>query len=317
MNERDGKILYSIIAPAKDEAGNISEFTEKCISGITEKSIHAEILIIDDGSTDNTREEIQKAVRKYPHIVRGFSHRKNEGITKALKTGFTNAHGEYLIWISPDLEADPAEIIRLFIEKFQQGFDVVAGFRKSRKDGKSLASWIYNKATDYLFKINFKDKNWVKGFHRKCLPSISFRFDWHRFILVMLHKEGFKIAQVETGWSRRKYGKSKFGIWRFPTSFVDAIGVWFVITFSKKPMMFFGIIGLLFGILGIAFHIYLAGLYFTTKTQIRPLFWFAILLEILATLFILFGFIAELLFKIEEKLEMSGEKRLKWWEDIN
>lgn len=319
MNNQGIRNLYSIIAPAKDEAGNILEFVERTIDGISLASIQAEIILIDDGSTDDTKEAIRKMIKRYPNIVRGYFHRKNEGLTKALKTGFFNTKGEYLIWISPDLEADPSEIIPLFVSKFKEGYDVVAGYRRNRGDKKNLASRIYNKVTNFLFKMNYKDKNWVKGFHRKCLPYIIFKADWHRFILAMLHWEGFKIQQVETGWSHRKYGKTKFGISRFPKSFIDAISFWFITVFSQKPMRFFGTCGTLLISFGIFLQVYLTIKYFVSKTQIRPLFWTSLFLETIGTFLIMFGFTTELIVKLEERIEnrlSTKEEIINYWEEI-
>jgi glycosyltransferase involved in cell wall biosynthesis len=305
FNDEDNKedlndIVLSIIGPAMNEAGNLVEYVDRCIRGFELSNVSGEIIIINDGSTDDTRDVLQKLINKYPKIVRGFNHRKNLGLTQALRTGFSNSKGQYIIWLSSDLESHPDEDIPIFMEGFIEGADVVAGARIGRADGKDFASSIYNKFCQKIFGLELRDMNWMKGFHRKCLPFLELRGDWHRFILVMLHTAGFKIIEKEMQWYSRTYGKSKFGLMRFPQSMVDAISVWLMMTFSRKPMRIFGIIGGISGFIGVSLHVWLTFLYLSEGTQVRPLFWAALVLEIFAIQMIMFGFIAELIERIRD-----------------
>ena len=285
----------TVVGPAMNEAGNLEEYVDRCFRAFGALKVNSELIIIDDGSTDDTVSVLQPLVNQYSPGLKVVSHRKNLGLTPALQTGFHHSNGDKIIWIPTDLESHPDEDIPLLYKELHKGADVVAGYRKGRGDGKSFSSKIYNVITRWLFGIRLKDMNWIKGFSRECLSSLYLRSDWHRFMLVMLNSAGFKIREVETQWYERGYGQSKFGLLRFPRSVLDLLSIWFLILFSKKPMRLFGFLGVFCMVLGTLFHLYLTGLYIMYSTQIRPLFWFALALEIFGIQFILFGFISELL----------------------
>jgi glycosyltransferase involved in cell wall biosynthesis len=301
-------IDVSIIGPAMNESGNIDEFVERCITGFKKAKVNGEIIIIDDGSSDGTRQVLIKQVECNPGLVRGFFHRRNMGLTQALKTGFQNSRGKYIIWISPDLEAHPDEDIPIFVSGFREGADVVAGARLERGDGKGFASKIYNIFCEKLFGLQLRDMNWTKGFRRECVDYLELRGDWHRFILVMLHLAGFKIIEKDVRWYSRKYGYSKFGILRFPRSMIDAISVWFMLFFSQRPMRLFGAIGGLTGIAGLLIHLYLILLYVSNGEQIRPLFWGASFLLLFALQMLILGFISELIERVRDDMESLQNK---------
>lgn len=304
LNENLVPELYvSVIGPAMNEAGNIEEYVERCLKGFDASNVSGEIIIVNDGSTDITEEVLQQLVDRYPGKVRGFSHRRNLGLTQALKTGFYNAKGQYLIWISSDLESHPDEDIPIYVDSFKQGADVVAGARIGRGDGKGFASKIYNSFCKSLFGLQLRDMNWTKGFRRECLDFIELRGDWHRFILVMLHLAGFKIVQRDVRWYSRKYGRSKFGLLRFPRSMIDALSVWFMLIFSRRPMRLFGTIGVFSGLLGLCIHVSLVLLYIIKGEQIRPIFWGGLALEMFAVQMVMIGFISELIERVRDDVE--------------
>ncbi|MDG2272635.1 MAG: glycosyltransferase [Halioglobus sp.] len=298
----------SIVGPAMNEAGNLEEYVDRCLTGIRESNVAGEIIIVDDGSCDGTATVLQGLIDKHPDVVKGYMHRRNFGLTAALKTGFRYASGDYVIWISTDLEAHPDEDIPIFVEAFAAGADVVAGARVGRGDGKDLASKIYNVFCRQLFGLQLRDMNWLKGFRRECLEFLQLRGDWHRFILVMLHTEGFKIVERDMQWHTRRYGESKFGWMRFPRSLIDAVSIWFMLFFSRRPMRLFGAIGGCLLGFGFFIHAALAVIYIISSTQIRPLFWGAIGVELFAIQMIMTGFIGELLERVRDDLE-SGESR--------
>lgn len=305
MNEitnQSQKKQLSIVGPAMNEVGNLREYVDRCLKAFDSLNVEGEIIIVDDGSSDDTSNVLQSLVDENSSTLIAVKHRKNLGLTPALQTAFHHSNGEKIIWIPTDLESHPDEDIPLLYEELANGADVVAGFRKDRGDGKSFASRIYNLFTRWLFGIRLQDMNWIKGFRRECLSSLYLRSDWHRFMLVMLHSAGFKITEVETQWYEREYGQSKFGLLRFPRSVLDLLSIWFLIIFSKKPMRLFGFLGAFSMVVGIGFHLYLSALYYFFSTQIRPLFWFALTLEIFGIQFILFGFISELLERTRENV---------------
>jgi len=299
----ENRPMVSIVGPAMNEAGNLGEYVDRCLLAFRHEDVVGEIIIIDDGSSDGTAEVLQQLVDAYPTLVRGFRHRRNLGLTQALKTGFANARGDYVLWISTDLESHPDVDIPIFLAGFREGADAVAGYRRDRGDGKALASKIYNFVSNHLFHLALRDMNWTKGFRRECLAALELRGDWHRFILVMIHLAGYRIVEKEMQWHPRRYGVSKFGRMRFLRATIDALSIWFVLTFGGKPMRLFGMLGLLCGAVGVIVQAILVALYMIEGTQIRPLFWSALVLELLAVQFVMFGFLAELVERLQDRIE--------------
>jgi len=314
----DSKVILSVVGPAFNEAHSLEEFVDRCLTGFAAVGVDGEILIVDDGSTDETNEIMRKLLGLHPNVVRCFMHRRNLGLTKAMKTGFENAGGEIILMLPTDLECHPDEDIPIFIEGFREGADVVACFRKSRGDGKIVLSKIYNVVSNWLFGMSLKDMNWIKGFRRECTATLEMRGDWHRFILMMLHTAGYRIIEKEVQWYPRRYGKSKFGKMRIPLSLVDAVSIWFMLTFSRKPMRLFGSMGIFSGILGVLIHLGLVIYYVAASTQIRPLFWTALVLELFAVQLVFFGFLTELIERVRDDMDAvqikNKEKPPMWIE---
>ncbi len=300
------KKLISIFIPAYNEESNIAPLTEK-INKIVSKDIRNsyELIIVDDGSDDKTLRELKIAEKKYK-FINTISHKKNLGLTETMKSGYAKCNGEYIIFLPADLESDPEEDIPKLIEKLEEGFDLVAGWRQGRDDGKLLASKIYNIVSKVLFNVKIHDMNWIKIFKKEVLNDIELRSDWHRFIVMMAANKGYKIGEVKTNWYPRNSGKSKFGIMRFPKSIIDVLVVKFNMLFGSKPMQFFSMIGSLSMILGFSGLVFLAIYYLTTATQIRPLFTLFTMLIIAGLQLFVTGFLAELV--VSQKSEIENLK---------
>ncbi len=297
------KNLVSVFIPAYNEAENIPSLFEKMQKIISSDSSNTyEVIIVDDGSTDDTKTKIDEGLKKYD-FIRPFYHRRNMGLTEAMRTGFPNCRGEFVLFLPGDLESDPEEDIPLLLNKLKEGYDLVTGWRQGRKDGKMLASRIYNKVSRRLFDVDVHDMNWIKGFRKCVIDDLELRSDWHRFIVMMAANKGYRITEVQTKWHPRKYGKSKFGLMRFPISLIDVLVVKFNMVFGKKPMQFFSMIGAIAASTGIIGLIYLAFYYFFTQTQIRPLFTLFTTLIIAGVQLFVTGFIAELVVTLRADLE--------------
>jgi glycosyltransferase involved in cell wall biosynthesis len=299
---RDGSVYLSVFAPAYNEAGNIPVLLEKLERTLDGMDVSAEVVIVDDGSTDGTAEVLRRARERYLWL-RVVSHRRNLGLTEAMRTGFSEARGDIIVFLPADLESDPEEDVPALVGKIEEGYDVVAGWRQGRRDRKVAASRIYNVVCRWLFGVDAHDMNWIKAFRRDVLDSIHLRSDWHRFILMIAAAQGFRVTEVKTSYHPRQWGKSKFGLWRIPKSLLDVMVVKFLLTFSRKPMLFFGSLAL--GCEGIAglLGIYLAALYLLDQTQKRPLFTVALALGAAGLLLLLVGFLAELIVTQTEYLE--------------
>lgn len=298
----------SVFIPARNEAGNISPLMEKLARTFRDHALAAEVILVDDGSTDETWKQVLAAGEQYP-FLRPFRHRRNFGLTEAMRTGFRHVRGEVVIFIPADLESDPEEDIPKLLSKLDEGYDVVAGWRQGRNDGKVLASQIYNAVSRSLFNVSAHDMNWIKAFRRPVLDDLHLRSDWHRFILHIASEKGYKIGEVPVNFYPRKKGKSNYGITRIPISFLDVLVVKFLMTFSRKPMLFFGGLGALSIITAIVIWLYLTILYFNTpgNMQQRPLFSFAGFILIAGILLFIGGFLAELVASQADRVEELEE----------
>jgi len=302
-------INLTIIISAKDEAGNLAELFEKINLAFSELSIIGELIFIEDGSTDNTWETALNLKNKYSWLNL-YKNRINLGQTRAFMKGFELAKGEYIIILPADLESDPSEDIPKLYYKLIEGNDVVAGWRQDRGDGKNLASWVYNKVANWLFDIKVHDKNWIKGFKAEVIQDLLLRSDWHRYLIMIFAHKGYKIAEVQTNWYPRRYGKSKYGFMRFPIAIIDLMVLKFIMKYQEKPMMLFGSIGAIMILFGssviiywsIYFIIYHVGFY------LRPSIMLSLIIIILGVFFFFTGFLAELIIGNTQSIEDIRKK---------
>ncbi|MBI5747765.1 MAG: glycosyltransferase family 2 protein [Nitrospinae bacterium] len=235
--------FLSIILPAYNEAGNIPEVLKKIYKVFLTMNLDGEVLIINDGSMDNTGIVSESLKEKYP-FLHVFHHKKNRGLTESLMTGFNHVKGDVIIFLCSDLESDPEDDIPKLLSGIEEGYDMVVGWRENRKDGKLATSKIYNFLSRILFGVTLHDQNWIKAFKRDVLDALPLRSNWHRFIVPLAYHEGYKIKEVKTKWYPRKYGTSKYGIGRLFSAMIDLIVVKFRLSFIKRPMFFFGSIGI-------------------------------------------------------------------------
>lgn len=306
---KDIKPAISVFIPGYNEVGNVDLLLEKIEKAFKGDNINGEVVYVNDGSIDGTREKLEALKEKYS-FLRVFHHRTNFGLTEAMKTGFSECRGEIVIFLPSDLESDPEEDIPKLFHKINEGYDIVAGWRQGRMDGKSFMSAIYNVVSRNLFNVSAHDMNWIKAFRREVLDDMELRSDWHRFILMIAASKGYKIGEVKVNWYPRSSGKSKFGFWRIPKSLIDVLVVKFILTYSKKPMFFFGPVGGAVVLAGISIDVYLVWLWFFHNTQMRPVFIFSLVLIVIGLFIFMVGFLAEMIVSYENKLE-SLNKGLK------
>ena len=299
----------SVFIPAHNEAGNIAPLFDKIACAFQALPAEGEIIFVDDGSTDATWDEANAAAARHP-FARLFRHRKSLGLTEAMRTGFRQCRGDVVVFLPADLESDPAEDIPKLLAKINEGYDVVAGWRQGRHDGKVMASLIANVVSRRLFGLNVHDMNWIKAFRREVVEDIRLRSDWHRFILILAAAEGYKIAEVPVNFYPRTKGKSHYGLGRLPVSFLDVLVLRFLLTFSRKPMLFFGGLGLILSAASLTTFVVLAIMYLANLGQRRPVFDFAGILLLIGILFFILGFLAELIVNQNERVD-ELERRLR------
>ncbi len=306
----------SVVIPARNEEATIAQVVERCFAAFQELGCSGEVLVVDDGSTDGTGQVLADLQGRYP-ALRVLTHRRSLGMTAALQRMFLASRGEIVVLIPGDMESDPQVDIPALIRHMEaHNLDVVAGWRQGRRDGKVLASAIYNFVMRRLAGVDVHDANWIKAMRREVVESFPpLRSDWHRFLLMIAVHNGFRVGEVRTFYQPRPAGSSKFGFSRIPISFLDVLVVKFLLTFSRAPMRFFGGLGLIGITVSLAILAYLTGLYLIVGKQQRPIFWAASTLAVISVLLFLVGFLAELIVSqgeriaaLEERLR-EGERR--------
>ena len=299
----------SILVPAHNEAENIPILMDKFSEMFLGSGLQGEVVLIDDGSTDNTLKEAKACQDKYS-FLKIASHSNRKGITDALLTGFNQSQGEIFIFWPADLQYMPKDI-PLMVEKMNQGFDVITGWKQGNYGLKSFVSFWYNLFSRLLFGIKVHDLNSVKAFRRDIIEDISLRKDWHRYMVVLANDLGYKVGEVKVKLYPRKYGKSKFGLWRIPVGMLDLLSVKFQLSFLKKPMLFFGFLGLILVFLGIIVGGVALYLRFVEYEGLRPLLYLVILLVLSGISFFALGFLAEAIVSLKEEIRDIKNKLTK------
>lgn len=299
----------SVFIPAHNERENVVPLLEKIARVFSEGGIRGEVVFVNDGSTDGTGDEAERAASTYP-FLRVVHHRTNLGLTEAFRTAFNHVQGEIIVFLPADLESDPEEDIPILLTEIRKGYDMVVGWRKGRQEMKIVASKIYNVVSRLLFNVSAHDMNWIKAFRRELIDDLPLRSDWHRFIYMLAASRGYKVTEVKTGYHPRQHGRSKFGLMRIPISFLDVIGLKFQLVFSKKPLLFFGGIGSILIGISLVFGVIFIVQWFMRTFHFRPVVLLATMLFLSGVQLFITGFLAELIVSQQEKIE-AIEKRLK------
>lgn len=249
LNPLTSSPRISVLVPAKDEAENLPMFIEQAEAVFASQSVGYELIVIDDGSVDETWTVLQKLQNRYA-FLRIARHRSKRGIADALRTGFVHAHGDILVFYPADLQYKPEDIPALVAPILSGHSDMVTGYKQGDYE-KAFVSGIYNRLSRALFKVPVRDLNSVKAYRREIMDSLPARPDWHRYMVVMAAAQGFSLSEVPVPLYPRHAGKSKFGIGRIPVGVLDMLAVWFELRFAKKPLLLFGMMGAALFLLGL------------------------------------------------------------------
>jgi glycosyltransferase involved in cell wall biosynthesis len=292
----------SLVIPLLDESESLPELTAWIEKVMQENHYSYEVILIDDGSTDNSWEVIQGLRSKNPSI-KGIKFQRNYGKSAALYEGFRAAQGEVVFTMDADLQDSPDEIPELRKMIVQDGYDLVSGWKKKRYDNtltKNIPSKLFNAVTRRVSGIKLHDFNCgLKAYRKKVIKGIEVYGEMHRYIPVLAKWAGFnKITEKTVEHRARKYGVSKFGWRRFVNGFLDLLSLRFVGKFAKRPMHFFGLWGSIFFLIGLGIALYLIISKFihpaTFALTNRPDFYLALTTLIVGMQLFLAGFIAEL-----------------------
>ena len=292
----------SIIIPLFNEDESLPELAAWIERVVNANNLSYEIIMIDDGSTDNSWNVIEQLSTNNSNI-KAIKFQRNYGKSAALNEGFKAALGQVIITMDADMQDSPDDIPELRKMIIEGDYDIVSGWKKKRFDNtltKNLPSKLFNAAARKMSKIQLNDFNCgLKAYKYKVVKSIEVYGEMHRYVPVLAKWAGFrKIGEKVVEHRARKYGVTKFGWSRFVNGFLDLLTIFFVGKFAKRPMHFFGLWGTISFLFGMMVFIYLSvsKIFFdvTGMTQ-RPLFFFAILAMIIGTQLFLAGFIGELI----------------------
>ena len=297
----------SIVISLFNEEESLPELISWIEKVAAEQQYRYEIILVDDGSTDASWKAIKEHAEKNPS-VRGISFRRNYGKSAALYHGFKAAEGRVVITMDADLQDSPDEIPELYRMVTEEGWDIVSGWKKQRFDNKltkNLPSKLYNATARKITGIKLHDMNCgLKAYRNEVVKNIEVYGEMHRYIPYLAKNAGFgRITEKPVQHQKRKYGVSKFGLERFVNGFLDLISLWFLSTFGKKPMHFFGFTGILMFLAGgfLASWVIIEklinqakGLDFRYVTD-QPLFYLALVAIILGSQLFLAGFICEMI----------------------
>lgn len=313
----------SIVISLYNEEESLRELVRWIESVMVREGYSYEIIMVDDGSTDKSWAIVQE-LAALNHAVRGISFRRNYGKSAALYHGFAAAQGDVVVTMDADLQDSPEEIPEMYRMIVEEGWDIVSGWKKQRFDNKltkNLPSKLYNWTARKVTGIALHDMNCgLKAYKGEVVKNIEVYGEMHRYIPYLAKNAGFgRITEKPVQHQKRKYGVSKFGLERFVNGFLDLISLWFLSTFGKKPMHFFGFTGILMFLLGGVATIWVIvekliqqahGLVFRPVTD-QPLFYLALVAVILGFQLFLAGFICEMVsrnssernnYKIREKI---------------
>ena len=292
----------SIVIPAYNESESLPELVE-WIQRVTLQNglSQYEVILIDDGSSDGTWKTINALHDKFPW-VKGIRFRRNYGKSAALQKGFEASSGAVVITMDADMQDSPDEIPGLVKMIRDEGFDLVSGWKKKRKDplSKTIPSKLFNAVTRWSSKIKLHDFNCgLKAYKHEVVKNIEVYGEMHRYIPLIAKWAGFtKIGEKVVEHRARKYGYSKFGWERMINGLLDIMSIMFVGKFGKRPMHFFGTLGILFFIVGFGILAYLSWLKISqdiVRISERPVFFFGIVTLIIGSQLFLTGFLAEMI----------------------
>ena len=296
----------SVVIPLLNEQNSLEELVVKISSVVKKLELNYEIILIDDGSKDDSWKSIIEITSSNKN-VKALRFLKNYGKSQALSAGFKASKGDVIITMDADLQDDPNEIPELYRLVKEEKFDLVSGWKKVRHDSyfsKNIPSKVFNWAARVTSGIKLNDFNCgIKAYKKDLINQIKLTGGMHRYIPVLAKNAGYsKITEKVVIHHPRKHGKTKYGYDRFIKGFLDLITLWFIHKFGKRPMHFFGLIGTVMLSIGFLFSIYLGvdKLFIDTSGRLiteRPEFYIALATMIMGSQFFLAGFLGEIILK--------------------
>jgi glycosyltransferase involved in cell wall biosynthesis len=297
--------MLSIVVPVYNEEESLSHFYEELVRVLKELKKEYEIVFVDDGSKDKSFRMLKDLEAKDKH-VRLFSLRRNLGKAEALSLGFLKAKGETIITLDADLQDQPSEIPN-FLDKHKEGYDVVCGWRKNRKDASKMKiiSRVFNYTLNKAFDLTVHDYNCgMKLYTASAAKSLHLYGGLHRFIPILVYEQGYSVTELVVHHEPRKFGKSKYGFSKIFKDLPDMFTMLFLVKYMKQPLHFFGGVGGVLSAIGMLILFYLTILHFLGESiGRRPLLIFGVLLVVTGLQVFFTGFLAELLINLSQRGE--------------
>lgn len=304
--------MISIVVPLFNEGESLNIFYDELTKEIQKLDKDYEIILIDDGSIDSSL-EILKQIAKTDKQVRIFSFRKNQGKAEALTFGFQKAKGDYIVTLDADLQDKPKEIPKL-LEKVKKGYDLVCGWRVNRRDSvlKVLSSKIFNFLVSLLWGLKLHDYNCgLKVYTSEAAKSLHLYGGMHRFIPLLVYDQGFRVTEVAVEHEKRKFGRSKYGFSKLWKDMPDIFTMLFLSKYSKKPLHFFGTVGVTLLMLGVFILGYLAVLWFQGHPiGRRPLLFLGMLLVLSGFQVFFTGFLADFIINMSQRSDQRETEKV-------
>jgi len=311
------KCDLSLVIPVFNEQENLDQLYKEITASCEKLNKSYEAIFIDDGSTDDSLNVLIRLQKRDPRIC-VIRLRKNFGQTAALSAGFDHSCGDIIITLDADLQNDP-EDFGMLIDKMEEGYDLVSGWRKKRKDKlftRRLPSMMANWIISVITRVKLHDYGCtLKAFRREVVKNINLYGEMHRFIPAIASNIGITIAEVEVNHRPRRHGKSKYSLMRFTKVVLDLLTVKFMLSYATRPLQIFGIFGLISGMAGGVIGAILSYQRLVLKQGIadRPLLLLAVLLMVVGFQFITLGLLAEILVRAYHE---SIGKRIYYIRDI-
>jgi glycosyltransferase involved in cell wall biosynthesis len=300
--------VISVVVPVYNEERSVALLYDELRSALDQLGTAWEAIFVDDGSTDGTFAALTR-LHNTADNVRVVRLRRNFGKAAALRAGFDQAHGETVVTIDGDLQDDPAEIPRL-LAKLDEGFDLVSGWKTRRRDrfSRRVLSKIFNRVTGAFSGVHLHDMNCgLKAYRAEVVHGLRLYGELHRFIPVLAHYRGFRIAELPVNHRPREHGRSRYGVERYLRGFLDLLTVSFIGRYRHRPLHLFGGLGLILGAFGTAILVYLTVLKaLGNAIGHRPLLMLGVLLVVIGMQFFSLGLISEMITSHHE--ERAGER---------
>jgi glycosyltransferase involved in cell wall biosynthesis len=302
--------VISVVIPVHDEERSVALLYEELQAAMDPLGEPWEAIFVDDGSADGSFAALTRLHAAAPN-VRVVRLRRNFGKSAALAAGFAQAEGETVITIDSDLQDDPAEIPRL-LAKLEEGFDLVSGWKTRRRDPwrRRILSRVFNAVTSRLSGLRLHDMNCgLKAYRSEVLRGLRIYGELHRFLPVLAHYRGYRVAELPVNHRPRPHGRSRYGLERYVRGFLDLLTVSFMGRYRHRPLHLFGGLGLVLGTVGTAILVYLTVLKATGEAiGHRPLLTLGVLLVVVGLQFFSLGLISELITSHHEERAADRER---------